>query len=178
MTRIIQFTVLLFVIMSPSIFAQQSTLPVSSYITEKVPNAKVVGRGMFTYYFWDVYEAALFAPNGTWQATSPFALQLKYQRPLKGRKIAERSVDEIRRQGTENPEQLTLWMEKMAQIFPDVEDGDTLTGIATKDKKSVFYFNGEPVGIIDDASFTTQFFNIWLGENTSEPDFRKTLLNN
>ncbi|NDV90253.1 hypothetical protein GTH32_03470 [Alteromonas sp. 345S023] len=177
MTRLIQYTVFLLAIISPSLFAQQSSTQSLSYVIDEVPNAKVVGKGMFTYYFWDVYEATLFAPNGKWQATPPFALQLRYQRALKGRKIAQRSVDEIRKQGIEDPERLAVWMEKMSKIFPDVDDGDTLTGIATKEKISVFYFNGEQVGKIDDTAFTTHFFNIWLGENTSEPDFRKTLLN-
>jgi hypothetical protein len=40
----------------------------------------------------------------------------------------------------------------------------------------VFYSNGEEIGSVDDSEFTTSFFNIWLGEKTSEPKFRKALL--
>lgn len=174
MIRLIRCLVMVAVTMSSATFAQPTP---PDYVTSAVPNATRVGSGMFTYYFWDVYEATLFAPNGSWEPTAPFALQLTYQRDLKGKKIAQRSVDEIRKQGFDDAKRLETWMTKMTQIFPDVSDGDTLTGIATKDSASVFYFNGKQVGVIEDPRFTVQFFNIWLSEKTSEPEFRQALLN-
>ena len=78
----------------------------------------------------------------------------------------------------QNEEKLNEWMSQMDDIFPDVDEGDTLTGVATESRHSAFYFNGRLVGTIEDEDFTRHFFNIWLGEKTSEPEFRHALLNN
>lgn len=145
-------------------------------VQERVPNAKVVGEKMFTYYFWDVYRASLFAPNGEYEEGGVFALKLNYQRELEGKKIAQRSIDEMKKQADLPKEKADEWLDSMESIFPDVSDGHVLTGIATEDGNTVFYSNGEEIGSVDDSEFTTSFFNIWLGEKTSEPKFRKALL--
>jgi hypothetical protein len=152
----------------------QDSLP--KEIQDNVPNAALVGEDMFTYYFWDVYLASLYAPNGRYNTEDVFALRLKYQRDLEGKKIAQRSIDEMKKQSSLSQEQAKAWLNKMESIFPDVSDGDVLTGVATKNGTSVFYFNGEKVDSVEDADFTARFFNIWLGESTSEPKFRKALL--
>ena len=66
----------------------------------------------------------------------------------------------------------------MTDIFPDVSEGDVITGIATKENKSLFYLNGTLIGTVDDKAFTNQFFAIWLSEKTSEPELRQALLGN
>lgn len=156
--------------------AAKNSLP--KEIEQNIPNAGLVGEDMFTYYFWDVYLASLYAPNANYDDKASFALRLKYQRDLEGKKIAQRSIDEIKKQSTITKEQANAWLTQMESIFPDVSNGDVITGIALQNGTSVFYFNGVKVDSIDDAEFTTQFFNIWLGEKTSEPKFRKALLGN
>lgn len=147
-------------------------------VKSAVPQAEIVGSQLFTYLFWDVYTATLFAPEGKWTPNKPFALKLDYARNLKGKKIAQRSIDEMREQGFSDDEKLQQWDAQMSVIFPDVKEGDTLIGIATKSRYTDFYFNGRLVGSIEEAAFTEHFFNIWLGEKTSEPEFRQALLNN
>lgn len=157
-----------------------STSDSPGFILKHVNQADVVGKEMFTYFFWDVYEATLYAPKGEWQPDNAFALSLRYQRALQGEKIAKRSIKEMRNQGMngENDEKvLTEWLGKMTSLFPNVEAGDVLTGIAKADKSNAFYFNGEFIGSVKDSEFTERFFAIWLSENTSEPAFRKALLN-
>jgi hypothetical protein len=41
---------------------------------------------------------------------------------------------------------------------------------------SRFFHNGNPRGEVRDAEFTRRFFGIWLGEATSEPALRDSLL--
>lgn len=146
-------------------------------VDKRVDQAQVVGQAMFTYYFWDVYEATLYAPNGNWSETKPFALALTYQRDFKGRDIAERSVKEMRKQGVEDEEKLKRWGDAMQALFPDVTDGDTLLGIATENQVTHFYRGDTFLGEVEDKEFTKHFFAIWLGEKTSEPDLREKLLN-
>ncbi|CAB9495068.1 chalcone isomerase family protein [Alteromonas macleodii] len=163
------------VIMSNNASAQEYD---SENINEYVPNAKLVGKGMFSYYFWDVYTGELFASEGKYAGQPPFALRLTYQRDLEGKKIAERSIDEMKKQGDIAAEDADKWLSLMERIFPDVSEGDVITGIATKEGTSVFYVNGEKADEISDKTFTQRFFDIWLSDETSEPKFRKKLLGN
>ena len=161
------------VIMSKNAYAQEYD---SENINEYVPNAKLVGKGMFSYYFWDVYTGELFASEGKYADQPPFALRLTYQRDLEGKKIAARSIDEMKKQGDISAEDADKWLSLMERIFPDVSEGDVITGIATKKGTSVFYVNGEKADEISDKTFTQRFFDIWLSDETSEPKFRKKLL--
>jgi len=145
-------------------------------VSDAVPKAAVVGEGKFTYYLWDVYKATLYAPQGNWKNEPPYALQLTYLRDLSGQKIAERSTKEMRKQGGLEEAQLNEWDKKMKSFFPDVEEDDTLTGVATKAGHTEFFFNGESIGSVEDTLFTERFFGIWLSEKTSEPEFRDKLL--
>ncbi len=115
---------------------------------------------MFSYYFWDVYTGELYAPEGEYANQPPFALKLTYQRDLEGKKIAQRSIDEMKKQGDLSADDSDKWLSLMNSIFPDVSEGDVITGIATKDGRV----------------FTQRFFDIWLSDKTSEPKFRKKLL--
>ena len=123
-----------------------------------------VGKARLTYLFWDVYDAVLYA------------LKLTYLRDLDGRDIAERSAKEMRKQGLKDEDKLAEWQSTMTAIFPDVSDGDVLTGEVNEDRHTRFFFNGEVVGNVDDPAFTRAFFGIWLSENTSEPEMREQLL--
>jgi len=135
-----------------------------------------IGEARFTYYLWDVYDATLYSPQGQWKNQPPYALNLTYLRDLKGEKIAQRSIDEIKKQGFDDAEKLAIWRQKMTQIFPDVHEDDELLGIAVSAQTTRFYHNGNLIGTVDDSEFTQWFFAIWLSENTSEPEFRQKLL--
>lgn len=141
-----------------------------------VPHAGIVGSGRLSVVLWDVYDATLYAPYGQWSAEKPFALSIRYFREIEGADIANRSVEEIRKQGFANEEQLAKWKIQMQHIFPDVKNGTELTAVYTPRKSTDFYSDGKPIGSIKDAEFGTHFFNIWLSEKTSEPKLRKKLL--
>jgi len=146
------------------------------HIRNYVPAAQKVGEGRLTYLFWDVYDAALYAPKGSWQEGQPFALQLSYLREIEGKKIADRSVEEMRNQGIKDEVKLATWYAQMRKIFPDVDKGVRLTGVYTKKGETVFYEDDKEVGRINDADFSKAFFGIWLNEKTSVPDLRRKLL--
>lgn len=145
-------------------------------IKEHVPNAQKVGEARLTMMLWDVYDATLIAPNGKWSADKPFALQLTYLRHLDGEKIADRTIKEMRKQGFQDEIKLATWHTQMRQIFPDVYEGDILSGISTKTGTSIFLKNGEQIGQVNDPQFSKTFFAIWLSPETSAPDLRLGLL--
>lgn len=146
------------------------------HIRAFIPDAQKVGQARMTYLFWDVYDATLYAPKGKWQEGKPFALQLSYMRNLEGKKIADRSAEEIRGQGFTDEVKLATWHAQMRQIFPDVDKGVSLTGVYTEDGSTIFYRDSTEIGRVKDPDFGKAFFGIWLNKKTSAPDLRRKLL--
>ena len=145
-------------------------------IQQYLPEAEVVGEARLKVMLWNVYDATLYAPEGRWQPEQPFALSLDYLRELKGEKIAERSIEEMRKLGFSDSAKLNQWQKKLLEIFPDVDEDTQITGIRTQEGHSLFLKNGEQLALIEDEEFTRWFFKIWLDEETSEPEMRERLL--
>jgi len=141
-----------------------------------IEDARKIGDGVLTYLFWGVYRATLYAPAAGWRADAPFVLSLAYLRDLKGADIATRTIDEIRGQGFADDAKLAAWSARLTALFPDVTDGVSLTAARDAQGRTVFYRGAARIGIVDDTDFTRRFFDIWLGEKTSEPKLRRALL--
>ena len=141
-----------------------------------VPNAAVVGRGVLSYVFWDIYEATLYAPQGQWSPTQPYALSIEYYHAIDGADIADRSVQEMRQQGFNDEISLAAWHAQLKTIFPDVTQGSVLTAIYVPGLETAFYSGAQRIGSIKGDEFGKRFFGIWLSERTSEPDLRRALL--
>lgn len=146
-------------------------------IKQQLPDASIVGEARLSVALWDVYDAMLYAPNGSFDASKPFALSLRYMRKINGKDIADRSVEEMREQGYGDEIKLAAWNTQLKTIFPDVENGTVLSAVFIPDQKKTIFYNGnKQIGIIKDAEFTKWFSDIWLGEKTSEPTLRRKLL--
>ena len=155
---------------SPSlVLASQANIP-------DLDTMDLVGEARLKVLFWNVYDAQLYAPQGRWSMENSYALSLTYLRDLKGRKIAERSIEEIRNQGFSEEAKLTRWFEMLASIIPDVNEQNTIVGVADAQSNTRFFLDGQLIGEIQEPEFTRAFFNIWLGERTSEPELRDQLL--
>lgn len=164
------------VLIAIALFACFSVHAKAKNLQNYMVNPATVGEARLSVLFWDIYDASLIAPNGEFTTQSPFALELTYLRDFEGNDIASRSIDEMRKQGMDDEIKLAKWHQQMKQIFPDVKDGQTITGIVDSENKSHFYFEDQALGTIDDAEFSKWFFDIWLSENTSEPKMRQRLL--
>lgn len=151
---------------------------VSEMVARHLPEPAMVGEAQLKVLFWKVYDARLFAPQGNFQQQQPFALELTYLRDFSGEDIAERSVQEIKNQGFTDRRQLALWQQRMTDLFPDVNKNSRITGVATSQGHTLFYFNDTLLGEIADPLFTRRFFDIWLGEASSDPEFRQQLIGN
>lgn len=157
-------------------FVPYSNAQAVEYAESYMPDLQKIGEGRFSFMVWDVYDAALYASEGQWKTGQPVILTLSYLRDLEGQKIAESSIDEIKKQGFTNEVQLNQWYQDMLGIFPNVEKDDVITGIYTAQKETVFYKNSVQLGTINDPVFGQAFFDIWLGEQTLAPDLRAQLL--
>jgi len=72
--------------------------------------------------------------------------------------------------------QRTRWSAQMKQLFPDVREGDRLTGVFDPARGVRFFHNDQPIGSIDDTDFGRAFFSIWLDERTQAPSLRTSVM--
>ncbi len=145
----------------------------------ELPDARQWGSGRLTYLFFHVYDMHLWA-NADFDAGRyeqlPLALQLDYARDLSGVKIAERSITEMLRSGEIAADKQARWLAAMTKAFPNVVEGDRITGVQIPATATRFFVNGRLTGEVRDAEFTRLFFGIWLSPRTSEPKLRAALL--
>ncbi|WP_371192923.1 chalcone isomerase family protein [Glaciecola sp. SC05] len=145
-------------------------------IEQHVPKAKLVGKARLKVLFWNVYDSELYAQDGVWTPDQPFALSLQYLRDLQGRDIAKRSIEEMRKQGFSDEVAMTRWHDTLLNIIPNVSNNSTVVGIQDANKSTILYHNDNLLGEVSEPLFTEWFFNIWLGEKTSQPALRRQLL--
>jgi hypothetical protein len=153
------------------------TLPAA--LVSELPGLRSLGTARLRFWGLDVYDARLWVGadfKAESYAQSPFALELNYARSLSGKLIAERSLQEMQRQGAIAPEAATTWLAAMVGAFPDVKAGDRIVGVHVPGNGARFWHNGQPRPGLNDAEFSRRFFGIWLSEATSEPKLRKELL--
>ncbi|TAG46830.1 MAG: hypothetical protein EAZ30_11575 [Betaproteobacteria bacterium] len=142
-----------------------------------MPELKPRGGGLLRVFGFQVYNAYLWTPNGqAHDRTKPFVLDIEYLRNFTAKALAERSIDEMREQGTGSDAVYPKWLAEMQRVFADVKPGDKITGVVTPARTAKFFHNGVLRGEVNDAAFTEAFFDIWLSEKTSQGAFRKRLL--
>lgn len=148
-------------------------------VAAALPGARMQGSGSLRVMLLQVYDSTLWVgaqPIGDdWDAV-PLALSITYRRDLQGAKIAERSIEEMRRQTEIAAADAARWLVAMKRLFPDVHDGTRITGLNLPGIGARFFVDGVPRGEIADPVFARLFFGIWLSGATSEPALRRALL--
>lgn len=150
--------------------------PLPAAIAAQAPGLRPQGGGEMTFLGLSIYDGWYWSGAHAWVPDVVYALDLHYHRSLDGAGIANRSIAEIEGIGGANAAQRQRWGEAMRRLFPNVRKGDRITGVSFPPGVARFYFNGQPIGEIDDPEFTRAFFGIWLDPRTSRPAFRKQLL--
>ena len=142
--------------------------------------ARLQGQGVLRWFGLKIYEARLWTGGESLDPAryeqAAFALDLRYARALDGAAIAQASHKEITRLGFGSAEQRAAWLDAMHRIFPDVTDGDRITGVHHPERGVAFYRNDVPIGRIDAPGFGRAFCAIWLDRRTVAPDVRNALL--
>ena len=159
--------------------AARANLAPPAEVGSELPGARLLGSGRLTFLGLHIYDARLWTADefvADRFDRHPLALELQYGRTLYGRLIAERSLEEMKRQGGFSEEQSERWLASMKQTFPDVNKGDRITGVQRPGESTRIFVNGTLRGELRDAEFTRRFFGIWLAPQTSEPKLRQSLL--
>ncbi|HEY0060542.1 MAG TPA: chalcone isomerase family protein [Telluria sp.] len=147
-----------------------------AHIQENVKQARVAGKGAFTWFGLRIYDAELWVGDKGYQSDAPFVLDLAYARKLDGVKIAQASVDEMEKLGVGTSAQRSAWLARMKEIFPDVREGTHISGVFLPGAGARFYLDGKPLATVPDAEFARAFFAIWLDPKTSAKSLRTALL--
>ena len=145
-------------------------------VCSALENCRMVGKGRLRWWGFHVYDAALWSRDGRWQADAPFALDIVYARRIPGARLAETSIDEMRRMGVTDDARLARWDAAMRGVFPDVQEGSRLIGVHLPRRGALFHSGTRQLGIIEDPEFARRFFEIWLDPRTQTPDLRAALL--
>lgn len=136
---------------------------------------KIVGKAKFSVLFWDIYNSSLYTKSGRYLNNSATVLfKIEYLKDITADDLLDRTIQQW--QHLQRPKsQFSPYISKLKAIWPDISAGDSLT-LLVADKKSIFYFNEQFIGVIEEQEFSQLFLDIWLSPNTSQADLRESLL--
>jgi hypothetical protein len=147
-------------------------------VSQQVPAPLApVGSGTYRKLGFNIYRATLWAPGGVYNPSKPYALALHYNRSVSKDTLVDTVMDDIRDQNVADDATLAKWQEVLNKALSEVAENDVIVGVAVPGKKSTLFYNGKEVTSIEDAKFSTAFFNIWLGDHADE-NLRNKLLAN
>ena len=153
----------------------QSTMPASSDLALATDVWPLVGEARLKVFIWKVYDSALFTPSGRWQGGAPYQLSLHYLRDIPAATLVEETEKAWQEQGRSHP-RLNEWLGLLGDLWPDITEGDNLVFGLNASGDSAFWFNGSPIGSIDDRDFGPLFGGIWLDPDTPRPRLRAQLI--
>jgi hypothetical protein len=148
-------------------------------VVAELGSPRLAGSARLRWFGLHVYDARLWSTVPLAATEWPgrtLAIEIEYARRLEGKAIAERSLDEMRRQREIERASAERWLASLAAILPDVDEGDRLTGVQRPGEGARFFANGALRGEVRDPEFARLFFGIWLSERSSHPALRNALL--
>lgn len=152
-----------------------SNTPVAT-ATPPAENLQLVGEARLNVMFWSVYDSRLYTENGRYEnAQRPLRLEIQYLRDFAAQALVEQTGEEWDHLQLSH-ERRDQWLEQLTTLWPDVGKNDVIALEIDTANRSTFYFNGEKLGVIDDADFGEHFVAIWLSPDTSRPALREALI--
>ena len=141
-----------------------------------VPDAELVGAARLQMFFFKIYDAQLFAPNGRFSRDDAYALRLTYLIDAKKDKIVERTVKEMKRQKAASSSVIEGWVPLMEANFISMPSGSSADFIHTADGRLILAANGDAIAEITNRRFIKALMDIWLGPKARDPEFQRKLM--
>jgi hypothetical protein len=138
--------------------------------------SELVGQGILSVFFMDVYLLKLYSQDGTFSLNRDFVLEFTYKRPVSKDVIIDASLDEMKKAGGVDSAQLTAWRDNLGKALIDMEADETASVIFSEEGVITFFSPNNPVVSFQDPALRNSFALIWLGDKTSHPSLRKKLL--
>ena len=138
------------------------------------------GTGALRFFGFKAYDASLWtagaAKGNPLTDKTLFALEIAYNTGIKADDIVNVSLVEMARLKKLSDAQIKSWTADMQRSFPNVAQGDRLTGVYVPKVGTRFFFNNRLIAEINDPAFGDAFFAIWLDEGTKRAELRRALL--
>ena len=126
--------------------------------------------------FFKIYDAALFAPGGSYGAGAPYALRLTYLINSKKDRIVDQTVKEMRRMKAASKTQINEWIPVMEEAFISMSKGSYADFIHTPDGRLTLAAEGKIISVIEDTGLAQAIMDIWLGPKVRDRQFRDKLM--
>lgn len=164
---------------------------IASQIALGTSDLPLMGTGVATYLWFDVYDAALYAPARTpaaniLNATTPKALVLSYHHAVSVADIVKASWKALDEQyAGPARERLKPKIDALQAAMQDVKPGDryeltwqpAANEAANPERATLqLVYNGKALFTSHDADLAQAYFGIWLGEPPLSPQLKADLL--
>jgi len=107
-----------------------------SHIELAMNQSQPQGTGRLNFWGFHIYDATLYRAGNS--SSSDFALNIQYQKSFSGSAIASKTADEMKKIGV--PEmQAAIWGKELAAVFPNIEPGQSITGIYSPKVGTTFF---------------------------------------
>ncbi|MGQ4275776.1 chalcone isomerase family protein [Pseudidiomarina sp. E22-M8] len=144
-----------------------STVAAAANCTPTVATSfETVGSTRLSVWFWDVYDAELLTDTGNYKNYDRRALRLSYLREIKAADLVETTKEEWQNLGISMTPEHEDWLNKLNELWPDVQKGDCLMLVETEQGHSEFFNAEGQLGIVASGEFTDDFLAIWLSPDS------------
>ena len=139
-----------------------------------VPTFKLVGTAKMKWLWFEIYEAKVLTPTGTYELNKwPLSLDLLYKKTISAEQLIQSTIDEWERQ---NIDYRVEWVSRLRNIWPDIAPQDQLILYVDEEGISHFFYNKRFIGSLSEPLFSSAFTAIWLSKNTLKPTQRNQLI--
>ena len=178
--KILRLLILLFLIFNINpVFSKTEDQVFKNKTTETIldmffSDYKLVGKATYKFLLLDIYNAKLISETEQYPSEK-FALILEYNRDFTKESVVEETIKQLKIQKKYSNNELVELKQFLDKIFRPIKKNDHFIAMKLKDK-GIFYFKDEKVLETKDIDFLNLFFNIWLKEDSEDPNFTKSLL--
>ena len=145
---------------------------------EAFSSPTIIGEGTLKIFFMEIYDLRLIADSPTFSWQNKFKLDFIYTRDLKKDSVIKSSIKELRRQSSVSESDIESWQGYLEQSIRPVQEGTHATVLWEPEGQITFHYENSDPTTIEDEDFARAFLNIWLGEETSQPELQSEILGN
>jgi len=145
---------------------------------EAFSSPTIIGEGTLKVFFMEIYDLRLIADSPTFSWQNKFKLDFIYTRDLKKDSVIKSSIKELRRQSSVSERDIESWQGYLEQSIRPVQEGTHATVLWEPEGQITFHYENSDPTTIEDEDFARAFLNIWLGEETSQPELQSEILGN
>ena len=145
---------------------------------EAFSSPTIIGEGTLKVFFMEIYDLRLIADSPTFSWQNKFKLDFIYTRDLKKDSVIKSSIKELRRQSSVSESDIESWQGYLEQSIKPVQEGTHATVLWEPEGQITFHYENSDPTTIEDEDFARAFLNIWLGEETSQPELQSEILGN